>query len=172
MINSTNQYMGFDGFIWFQGVVEDRLDPRKLGRVRVRILGLHTEEKDKIPTSDLPWAYPIQPITSASMNGLGHTPMGPVEGTWVFGFFRDGQNCQEPVIFGTVAGIPQEYPFPKNQNIGFLDPTSDSSLLQARPRKYATKTYPNDGTGAQLISETPSPDGGQDRKSTRLNSSH
>ena len=56
MINSTNQYMGFDGFIWFQGVVEDRLDPRKLGRVRVRILGLHTEEKDKIPTSDLPWA--------------------------------------------------------------------------------------------------------------------
>ena len=29
-------FMGMDGFIWFTGVVEDRNDPSKLGRVRVR----------------------------------------------------------------------------------------------------------------------------------------
>jgi hypothetical protein len=115
----ANGFLGYDRFVWFQGVVEDRFDPLKLGRVRVRILGLHTEDKTKIPTEDLPWAFPILPITSASMNGIGDTPVGPVEGTWVVGFFRDGDNCQEPVVFGTIGGIPQERTRP---NIGFSDP--------------------------------------------------
>jgi hypothetical protein len=118
-MNSTTGFIGFDGFVWFQGVVEDRFDPEKLGRVRVRILGLHTENKTEIPTEDLPWAYPIQPITSAAMSGIGETPLGPLPGTWVVGFFRDGENCQEPVVFGTLAGIPQELP---NGRIGFNDP--------------------------------------------------
>lgn len=119
MLNSTNQFMGFDGFIWFQGVVESRKDPLLLGRVQVRILGLHTEKKNQIPTEDLPWAFPIMPITSASMNGIGQTPVGPVEGTWVVGFFRDGENCQEPMIFGTLGGIPASA---ANPSEGFNDP--------------------------------------------------
>ena len=41
----TNHFMGMDGFVWFTGVVEDRDDPDQLGRVRVRILGYHTEDK-------------------------------------------------------------------------------------------------------------------------------
>ena len=49
----TNHFMGMDGFVWFTGVVEDRDDPDQLGRVRVRILGYHTEDKIKIP-ADLP----------------------------------------------------------------------------------------------------------------------
>ena len=40
--------MGKDGFQWFVGVVEDRNDPKYLGRVRVRCLGHHTEDKNKI----------------------------------------------------------------------------------------------------------------------------
>ena len=61
-------------FVWWQGVVEDRYDPLKLGRCRVRILGYHTDNKQEgvgIPTSDLPWATPSQPITSAAMSGIG-----------------------------------------------------------------------------------------------------
>ena len=50
-------FMGMDGFIWFTGVVEDRNDPSKLGRVRVRCVGHHTDDKSKIPTADLPWAH-------------------------------------------------------------------------------------------------------------------
>ena len=41
-------FMGKDGFLWFIGVVEDRMDPKRLGRLRVRCLGHHTEDKDKI----------------------------------------------------------------------------------------------------------------------------
>lgn len=90
------------------GVVEDRNDPLKLGRVKVRVFGIHTADKTKIPTDDLPWATPIQPIISASMNGIGWTPTGPVEGTHVALTFIDGEDCQQPVILGTIAGVPQE----------------------------------------------------------------
>ena len=41
---NENYFMGQDGFAWFVGVVEDRDDPDKLGRVRVRCLGYHTED--------------------------------------------------------------------------------------------------------------------------------
>lgn len=98
--------MGKDGFVWWQGVVEDRHDPLFLGRCRIRILGFHTEDTTQMPSESLPWAYPIQPITSAAQTGVGISPTGPVEGTWVVGFFRDGEAAQEPVFFGTLGGIP------------------------------------------------------------------
>ena len=41
-------FMGKDGFHWFVGVVEDRNDPEKVGRVRVRCLGLHTGDIEKM----------------------------------------------------------------------------------------------------------------------------
>jgi hypothetical protein len=112
----------FGEFVWWQGVVEDRKDPLKLGRCRVRILGYHTDNKVEdvgIPTEHLPWAYPSQPLTSAAMNGIGTTPLGAVEGTWVFGFFRDGKNAQEPVMTGTFGGIPEAV---SNPSLGFNDP--------------------------------------------------
>ena len=103
-------FMGKDGFIWFVGVVEDRLDPKFLGRLRVRALGYHTENLDKLPTADLPWAHVMNPITSATVSGVGESPLGAVEGTWVIGFFRDGSAAQEPVIIGTLPGIPSSLP--------------------------------------------------------------
>tara|TARA_X000001382_G_scaffold130944_1_gene128050 strand:+ start:986 stop:1966 length:981 start_codon:yes stop_codon:yes gene_type:complete len=113
-------YMGKDGFVWFQGVVEDRMDPLFLGRCRIRCLGFHTDDKVKIPTGSLPWAMPVQPITSAAMSGIGKSPLGPVEGTWVVGFFRDGMNAQEPVFFGTLGGIPSDG---ADVTKGFSDPS-------------------------------------------------
>ena len=43
-MNIDNLYAK-DGFWWWLGVVEDRLDPLKLGRCRVRILGYHIDNK-------------------------------------------------------------------------------------------------------------------------------
>ena len=119
-------FMGRNGFTWFVGVVEDRNDPKFLGRVRVRCLGLHIENLEKLPTADLPWAHPMNPITSATISGVGQTPLGPVEGTWVVGFFSDGGEAQTPIIMGTLPGVPS-YLSADNmdgdrQTIGFLDP--------------------------------------------------
>lgn len=92
--------------MFYTGVVENRLDPLKLGRCQVRIFGLHSNNTSELPTEDLPWAFPVQPVTSAAMNGIGYTPLGPVEGTWVIVIFRDKDN-QQPLILGTLGGIPQ-----------------------------------------------------------------
>lgn len=93
--------------MFYTGCVENRLDPYKLGRCQVRILGLHTENKIDLPTDDLPWAYPVQPITSAGISGIGHAPVGPVEGSWVVIIFADDDK-QQPMMLGTIGGIPQE----------------------------------------------------------------
>ena len=105
--NIMAYFMGKEGFVWWQGVVEDRHDPLYLGRCKVRILGWHSEDKTDMPTVSLPWAYPVAPITSASQTAVGSSPLGPVEGTWVVGFYRDGDAGQEPMFFGTLGGIPE-----------------------------------------------------------------
>lgn len=109
-----------NNFVYFFGIVEDRNDPEMLGRCRVRIFGVHSENKDELPTFDLPWAYPILPVNNAAMSGIGQTVTGPVNGTQVFGFFRDGQDMQEPVIMGTIAGKYESKPLSSE---GFGDPT-------------------------------------------------
>ena len=113
-------FMGKDGFQWFVGVVEDRNDPKTLGRLRVRCLGYHTEDLVKLPTSDLPWAHVMNPITSATVSGIGQSPLGVVEGTWVIGFFTDGSTAQAPMIMGTLPGVPKDLPT-KDSNLGFQD---------------------------------------------------
>jgi len=119
----TEYFQGKDGYIWWHGVVEDRKDPLFLGRCRVRILGWHTENKAELPTDMLPWAQVLMPITSASQTGVGEAPVGPVEGTWVMGFYRDGELAQEPVMIGTLPGIPERF---AKQNTGFYDSRLDT----------------------------------------------
>ena len=114
---SLSNFLGRDGFTWFVGVVEDRADPNKTGRVKVRCLGYHTKNKTDLPTADLPWAMPVLPITSSGISGIGQTPLGLVEGSWVFGFFKDSY-LQEPMILGSLPGRPSE----TAQSGGFYDP--------------------------------------------------
>ena len=92
----------------YYGVVESRDDdPKKLGRCKVRVVGVHSEDNILLPTKDLPWAYPLMPVHSASMSGIGYSPTGIVEGTWCAITFRD-VDMQHPVIMGTVGGIPED----------------------------------------------------------------
>ena len=115
-----SEFMGKNGFQWFVGVVEDRQDPQTLGRLRVRCLGYHTEDLEKLKTADLPWAHVMNPITSATVSGLGQSPLGAVEGTWVVGFFQDGSDAQQPIIIGTLPGVPSELP-DTGAKKGFMD---------------------------------------------------
>lgn len=113
-------FMGKNGFVWWQGVVEDIYDPLRLGRVRVRVLGWHTDDKAAIPTDSLPWAAVLMPANNPFVSGKGWSPNGLLQGCWVVGFFRDGLNGQEPVVMGTIGGIntitiplpsPEDMPF-------------------------------------------------------------
>jgi hypothetical protein len=96
--------MGEEGLRWFVGIVVDIDDPKQLGRLRVRVV--NETDDTAIPVSDLPWATPIIPITSASLNGVGRSPTGLLVGSHVFGFYLDGQEKQLPMIWGTYAKLP------------------------------------------------------------------
>lgn len=121
-VRQSGEWMGLDGFVWFFGVVEDRMDPLKVGRVRVRCYGWHTDNITQVPTESLPWAQVVQSPNSAAMGDIGYTPMGLVEGTLVMGFFLDGKNAQLPMILGSIAGIPLELG-ELMKNSGFSDPS-------------------------------------------------
>ena len=151
-MSNNNYFMGMDGFVWWTGVVEDRNDPAKLGRVRVRCLGFHTEDKVDIPTEALPWAHVMHTIHDPSMQGMGTTPPFLVEGTWCVGFFRDAAEKQQPIVIGTLPGYPQlpedigEDTSPEaleeyrknNELVGFADPN------------FKYPQYPNEKSGHTL----------------------
>jgi len=125
-------FMGMDGFVWWMGVVENRLDPKKVGRVQVRIFGLHTDDMSYIPREDLPWAQPMISVN----NQMTSTPK---EGDMVVGFFFDGDACQYPMIMGIVPGIPEQTP-PISK--GFSDPRTDFSKYPAEGKDALSNRYP------------------------------
>ena len=137
----VSNFMGRDGFHWFVGVVEDRNDPSALGRVRVRCLGYHSADVTELPTTDLPWAHVMHPVTDPCMHGMGNTPSFLVEGSYVVGFFRDPEK-QQLVIMGTLPGVPEEEADPSK---GFNDPRGKSAKQDAFKGDPVYGPYPLDG---------------------------
>ena len=128
----------------YYGVVENRQDPLRLGRCQVRVVGLHTHDKSQLSTADLPWATPLQPITSAAMNGIGYAPIGPVEGTSVIVMFADVE-MQQPIILGTVGGIPNT-PGPIDTD----DSVPIGEGVAPKIENISLRTIPGPVTGKQL----------------------
>jgi len=123
-------FMGRDGFTWFMGICEDRNDPKALGRIRVRCFGYHTEDLTKLPTQDLPWSQVVLPPTAQPGSLPNITP-----GQWVFGFFRDPDMLQEPMVLGVMAGINSAG---ADTREGFGDP-NDESALDTQDKKFKAK---------------------------------
>ncbi len=69
-------------------------------RCRVRIVGYHGNDTD-LPDKDLPLAHVLLPPNTPTTGGCGKT-MQYQGGEVVVGFFFDGTDGQQPVIFGTL----------------------------------------------------------------------
>ena len=136
-------FLGINNIKYFVGVVEDRHDPLKVGRLRVRCLGIHTSDKNKVATADLPWASVSLPTTASGISGLGQSPSFIVEGSWVWGYFRDGDVLmQELVVVGTLPGRPSEL---GNPNKGFYDPNRRSEEnTDEDESNYNLSVYPRE----------------------------
>ena len=143
--------MGTDGFVWFTGVVEDRDDPEKLGRVRVRCLGWHSESLLDIPKSDLPWAHVMHSITNPSMQGLGNTPSFLVEGSWVVGFFLDAVEKQQPLIIGSLPGKPTSV---ADASQGFNDPNAKYPSEKITHSNHSINEPDTNRLAQGIVSET------------------
>ena len=140
----NNYFMGQDGFNWFVGVVEDRADPEKAGRVRVRCLGYHSANIQEIPKDDLPWASVMMPVTAGANSGIGFSPHFLIEGTWVVGFFRDPAK-QEPVIIGAIPGKntteTTNFTIAASSKIGGFSIAKDGGGFIDPNAKYPTELY-------------------------------
>lgn len=108
ILNNLQKEFYGDDVRFFIGIVEDNTnDPDFLGRVRVRILGLHNAYTEDVPTEKLPWATVLVPATYGGVSGVGRSPNGIENGSWVFGMFMDGKHSQNPLIIGTIPKIEQ-----------------------------------------------------------------
>ena len=85
---------GLQNPYFFIGVIENNVDERLEGRVQVRAFGIHGTVQE-IPTEDLPWAVLIQGGYDVN------SPIPPLN-SWVFGFFLDGRDAQQPMILGLI----------------------------------------------------------------------
>ncbi len=125
------------------GIVEDRNDPLKIGRVRVRVHGYHTDNKGLISSADLPWSHVIMPASTAGLGGFGNQH-NLVEGTTVYGHFRD-DDMQDFVVLGVQQGISQS---------GYFETITDELLERSvdkgfnDPRRKTVSEY--DGTADGL----------------------
>ena len=153
--------------VWWEGVVENRFDPLQIGRVQVRILGIHTDNLQQLPQKDLHWMQVLMPVTSASNSGVGET-CGLIEGSHVIGFFRDGDSCQDGVVMGSTNGIPQEA---RSLGKGFSDSRTDLSAnkVAGRPSKLE---YKDGGVVINESDRTPYPQRLDEPDLSRLATQH
>ena len=134
--------MGHDNFVWWIGVIEDRLDPLNLGRCRVRIFGSHTDNLQQIPTDTLPWAIPLYPVNSSKSYS------SPLEGDYVFGFFMDGLSSQAPAILGVFPAIIQNANPPAGVGFSSKAKLTNSTISES---ELVTPVVAADTPGMQLI---------------------
>ena len=131
----------------YLGVVEDILDPLKLGRVRVRVFGLHTDDKSLIPTESLPWSDVASPATGAALSGIGHSPTGLLRGSWVIVFFTD-KDEQYPIILASLPGIPRDLlnKQPTEEELSFEKSVAEDESVKTDATTETDVTNPPDSS--------------------------
>ena len=101
MIPTTYRKFYGDETRWFVGTVLDINDPEQLGRVKVRIYGVHPDNPKEAGLGDLPWAPVVVGPLEGGSSGIGaNTGIKPR--AQVFGIFLDGKNSQLPMVIGSI----------------------------------------------------------------------
>ena len=114
-----SNFVGKDGFVWWIGqiapnhtwednqpknLLDTTVEEKGFGhRFKVRIMGYHTARKDDLPDEQLPWATVMYPTTAGGGSRNHSQDVRLAQGTFVFGFFLDGDSGQQPVIMGCLG---------------------------------------------------------------------
>lgn len=91
-------------------------------RYKVRIIGLHDQEEETLPSVQLPWAQVMYPVTAGGGQGGALQTPNIRQGMFVFGFFLDESNRQVPIIMGVLGNNAQTVLSP---NIGVTKPNGN-----------------------------------------------
>lgn len=147
MSGLTRELLGEDEIripIIHRGIVEAVDDPDKSGRVKVRVFGLHSDDKQKVKTEHLPWAMPAIPITQA---GGGLRNMGisavPNVGSHIFCFFEGG-NHHTPIYFAGAPSIEDCTDYGEYKNKGARYPNDEPGDNNPSIHEYDVGNYDYD----------------------------
>lgn len=133
-------------FSWWIAKVVNVKDPDQSGRVQIRIFGKH-DDSTNIPDKDLPWAMPLQPVTSPAIGKLGTAPLGLVKDSKVVGFWADSDQ-QYPIIMGSFGKAGDPKPGSSSDGAEEIDIKTGSipsaAVNQSDPVEYNafSKLYP------------------------------
>jgi len=127
---------------WFVGVVEQHVgDPLDLGRIKVRVFGIHSASEGDVGLDDLPWCPVVMPITDPGVPGFMN-PHGIQTGARVFGIFLDGKHSQTPMVVGSMphspdhlVDFPVDDPFTStiNRGAGVSQGTATTARKNGKP---------------------------------------
>ena len=118
------------------GIVQSVGDPKKLGRVKVKVFNAH----DNIETEDLPWSQVIMPATTPAINGTGQS-VNLAVGSLVCGMFLDSQ-WQEFIVMGS---LPTKTEGVEDNNVRVraeADPNADEETGAYQPASTYAPEYP------------------------------
>lgn len=164
-------FVGRDGFIWWIGQIASEeswianIAPAPVNtasdlpgvgeRYKVRIMGYHTTFKTDLPDDDLPWASVMYPVTAGTGNRGYYENAQLAQGNFVFGFFLDGDDAQQPVIMGCIGHNEYAEVMKNVPDTPFKPFLGYSAADQSRVAKNQLKVVP---TNAELPQNNP--DGG------------
>ncbi len=125
-------------------------------RCRVRIVGYHGNDTD-LPDEDLPLAHVLLPPNATTTGGCGGT-LQYQGGEVVVGFFFDGEDGQQPVIFGTLFKQPfitdglKSEEFNSKKQIDFIPYTPPKVRQRAgKHRFYSESPWPGGFSAGEAI---------------------
>ena len=139
-------FLGRDGFVWWIGKVAPAkywkqaasdLEAGWAYRCKVRIIGYHPFDESMLEDKDLPWAHVMVDATSGSGQACFGESTRMVGGETVFGFFMDGEEGQQPVVFGALARTVSE-DGPSNAPTNVLNLRGSSKGVEANA--FATRS--------------------------------
>lgn len=127
----------------YECVVEDNKDPDYLGRVKIRVLGVHSPKLDDIKTDDLPWSRCLHPLDQGNTFG---TSTNVKIGTFGWCFSLNDTDT-EFLFIGTSKGIFNEVTTTfDGSDVGFKDPNGKFPRRKGvadNPLMYGEKLNPD-----------------------------
>lgn len=136
--------------VFYRGVVEDNNDPEKLGRLRVRIFGIHSDNIEELPTEELPWSEVAYSLENGFISGVGKSFVA-LKGTFVW-CFLDSNDTNKPVVFASCVGISHE-----KESGAFTDPDGkyplDDRLKESDFNRFARGDKVSEADAEKLFKE-------------------
>jgi hypothetical protein len=136
---SFNWWIGqiADDSTWRDNIIPGKFeDPNAISgwgyRYKVRIIGLHDQGENEVPSSQLPWAQVMFPVTAGGGQASSTQTPNIRQGNMVFGFFLDEKDQQVPVIMGILGN---------NQQTPLATKIGDNRVTNQTPGSLATSGY-------------------------------